>query len=354
MAAVRAEDLEKLLAALPRPDDANEVILRPDGDVPLAMLRSKGQPPRCFVLQDGAVEELLPEADPGLAAARLFGKKSRMIRALAPTLGDVAEPRLIAWRPQKRAVVRVLQDGVPVFVKFLDRKTYRRAKEALQRLPDAPAPLVFAKATHFLDDVCGYVAPGAPGECLRDLFAAQAPAPWSLLDAAVRALRAAPLHDGLPRIDFTAALDAGVRMLRKGAVRMPELTPLADRLAGLRAPAALPEGFVHGDFHDRQLFFAGDRVSLIDLEGVGRGDPTFDLVNMAEQARLRALQQRGEDDGSGTLLLDRFEVDEDRRRRWGVAVRARLCGVYALRPRWVELTRRLAAESASLLDGLGP
>lgn len=346
---IRRDDLLTLLRALPSPDADNEVILRPDGDVPLAMLRPKGQPPRAFVLQDGQAIELLPENDPDLPSAKLFGKKSRMLRALQPLLGPVEEPKLVAWRPGKRAVVRVKLGEGALFVKFLDRKTYRRAAAVFAALPVAKPPMVFARATELLADHCAYVAPGAPGTCLREILAAGHTPPWGLLDAAIRALCATPVHDAMPVVDFATARDAGVRMLQKGAVMVPELAARAERLAKVPAPTSVRHGFVHGDFHDRQLFLTADRAHLIDLETVGRGDANFDLVNMAEQVRLRALQQNGSDDGTGTALLDRFGVDEDLRWRWGVCVRARLCGVYALRPRWGELVQRLLGEVDAML-----
>ena len=349
MTEIRRDDLLRLLAAIPAPDAYNEVILRPDGDVPLAMLRPAGQPPRAFVLQDGAAVELLPENDPDLPASKLFGKKSRMLRALQPLLGPVEEPKLVAWRPGKRAVVRVkLGDGA-LFVKFLDRKTYRRAAGVFEALPMAVPPMEFARATQLLGELCAYVAPAAPGVCLREILAKGERPSWALLDDAIRALAATPVHAGMPVVDFATAKDAGVRMLQKGAVMVPELAARAERLAALGSPSSVRRGFVHGDFHDRQVFLTNDRVHLIDLETVGSGDANFDLINMAEQVRLRSLQQNGSDDGTGAALLERFGVEEDVRWRWGVCVRARLCGVYALRPRWAELVRRLLSEVDGML-----
>jgi hypothetical protein len=349
MTDVERSDLLRLLAALPQPDAHNEVILRPDGDRPLAMVRTTGAAPRAFVLGTSGVEELLPAADPELPAAHLFEKKSRMLRALAPALPDAEEARLVAWRPGKRAVVRVRAASGTWFVKFLDRKTWRRAERTFARLAHAPLPLVFARASALLPEHHAYVAPGAPGTCLRDLLAGAATTDWTLLDAAVRALQATPIDGEGPRIDFASARDAGVRMLQKGAVLLPELAPLAARLAALQPPATVRAGFVHGDLHDRQLFLTADRVHLIDLEGVGHGDATFDLVNLAEQARLRALQQSGADDGICAAMLDRFALADEARLRWGICVRARLCGVYALRPRWGTLTARLASEVDAML-----
>ncbi len=343
------EGLMRLLSSLPTPGAGEELILRPDGDVPLAMWRSQGSPPRAFVLDGDGHKELLPEDDPDLPAAKRFGKKSRMVRALEPFLGEVREPQLVAWRPGKRAVVRVLRGDDALFVKFLDKKTYRRAAKAIPALPDATLPMLFARASHWIDSECAYVAEAAKGVCLREILARGETPPWDLLDRSIRALGASPTHDDMPVIDFGTARDAGVRMLQKGAVLLPELAERADRLARIAAPARTRSGLVHGDFHDRQVFFTSDRASLIDLETVGRGDCTFDLVNMAEQLRLRALQQSSHDDGTGSALLDRHDVDAESRVRWGVAVRARLCGVYALRPKWAALTQRLLREVDELL-----
>ena len=344
--------LMRLMAALPKPGIDEELILRPDGDEPLAMWRKSGEPPRAFVLDGDAAKELLPEDDPSLPAAKRFGKKSRMIRALEPSLGAVEEPRLVAWRPAKRAVVRVRRGEEALFVKFLDKKTYRRAAKVFAALPEPVLPMRFARATTLIDDECAYVATAAPGVCLRDILARGETPPWDLLDRSIRALAATPTHDEMPTIDFTTARDAGVRMLQKASVLLPELADRAQRLESVAAPSTTRSGFVHGDFHDRQIFFTKDSASLIDLETVGRGDPTFDLVNMAEQLRLRSLQQAGADDATGTALLDRHGVDADVRARWGVSVRARLCGVYALRPKWDALMRRLLAEVDGMLANL--
>ncbi len=352
MSGTDREGLLRLLAALPKPGVDEELILRPDGDEPLAMWRQTGQPPRAFVLDGDAAKELLPEADPALPAAKRFGKKSRMIRALVAHVGAVEEPVLIAWRPGKRAVVRVRGSEGFLFVKFLDKKTYRRAAKVFANLPEPVAPMRFARATALIDDDCAYVASAAPGVSLRELLARGESPPWDLLDRSIRALAATPVHDDMPTIDFGTARDAGVRMLQKASVLLPELAARAQRLQGIAAPSATRSGFVHGDFHDRQIFFTQDSSCLIDLETVGSGDPTFDLVNMAEQLRLRSLQQAGTDDARGSALLDRHGIGVDARLRWGVVVRARLCGVYALRPKWEELMRRLLAEVDSMLAQL--
>jgi len=339
----------RLRAGLPALAADTEVILRADGDRPLALLRPAGAPPRAFVLGgDGAAAELRPQDDGGLPAAHLFGDPRRLADALRTEVGAVAEPRLVAWRPGRRAVVRVRRGDELLFVKFLDRSSWQRATATFAALADAPPPLVFARATLLLPDLCAYVAPAAPGSSLRDHLAARIAPPWPLVDAALAALARTPTAPSLPRHDFATARAAAVKMLRKAAPLAPRLDRLADRIAACTPPTPGRSGLVHGDLHDKQLFLADDTAHLIDLEGIGAGDPAFDLANLAEHLRLRALQQTGDDDGSADALLDRSPTVIDRL-RWRACVRARLCGVYALRPRWAALTEQLLCEVERVL-----
>ncbi len=352
MSELDATVFDRLRAGLPPLDPTTELILRPDGDRPLAMLRPVGAPPRAFVLEADAVRELHLPDDPELPSAHLFADERQLAAALRDAVGEISEPRLIAWRPGRRAVLRMRCGAAVVFVKFLDRKTYKRAKATFAALATAPAPLQFARATAMLPEVCAYVAATAPGTPLRDQLARGITPHWQLVDASIRALAATPTAAGMPRHDFAAARAAAVKMLTKAAPLDRGLAAVADRIATMAPPAVANEGFVHGDLHDKQIFLTDTSSHLIDLEGIGSGDPGFDLVNLAEHLRLRSLQQSDADDGTADALLDRFRMDADARRRWRVCVRARLCGVYALRPRWSRLTQRLLSEVEGLLAAI--
>ncbi|GDY00694.1 hypothetical protein LBMAG49_00230 [Planctomycetota bacterium] len=345
-------DFAVLRSALPPLEPDTELILRPETDLPLAMLRPVGAPPRTFVLEGGVVFELMPHNDPKLPAASLLGDPRRMCRKLAPFLGPVSEPVLIAWRPAKRAVVRVrCADGKFAFVKFLDKKTYAKAETTFGGLMDAGTPLHFARPQALIPDFFGYVALGVPGRSLRDLLATNAQIPWDLLLTSILALRNVPPIAGSDIHDFASARKASSNMLRKASFQDPRLAALAAQVDAIAAPP-LNFGFVHGDLHDKQIFVHGYSTHLIDLEGVGQGDPLFDLANLAEHMRLRALQQTGDDDGSADALLVRAGLTGDLQLRWRVIVRARLAGVYALRPRWQQLTDRLIIETILLLNDL--
>lgn len=349
MTAVDAGAIARLRAGLPILEPATELILRTDDGRPSALLRPQGAPPRAFALTADGVRELRLADDAGLPAAAVLADDARLGAALQPALGAIAAPRLVAWRPGRRAVLRVLCGGSPVFVKFLDRKTWKRAQATFAALGTPPPPLTFARASVLLPELCAYAAPAAPGTALRDLLARGVAPDWHLVDAAVRALAATPVAAGPAVHDFAAARAAAVKMLQKALPVDPVFGELAERTAALTGPAHLRSGLVHGDLHDKQLFLDNGAAHLIDLEGIDRGDPTFDQVNLAEHLRLRALQQGGDDDGSAAALLDRLGVDADLRRPWTACIRARLCGVYALRPRWAALTRRLVDETRSCL-----
>ena len=178
----KAADFAAIRAAMPPLDPGTELILRPETDRPLAMLRPSSAPPRTFVMEAGVVRELVPHEDPKLPAAALLGDPERMCRELAPFAGPVSDPMLVAWRPAKRAVVRLrCADGRLVFAKFLDKKTYAKAETTFAGLAESAAPLHFARPLALLPAWHGYVAAGAPGRSLRDTLAAGGAIPWDLL-----------------------------------------------------------------------------------------------------------------------------------------------------------------------------
>ncbi len=343
-------DFAALRSGLPAIDTDTELVLRSDDGRACALLRASSAPPRNFVLDaSGEVRELALAHDTQLPAAGLFLAPAEVQAALSSVLGPVTELQLVAWRPGKRAVVRMRRGRETVFVKFLDRKTWTRASAVFASLADSVGALHFARPMCLLPELFAYAAMAVPGQSLREHLARGNAPSWFLVDAAVRALATAPCADDLPRHDFASARDAAAKMLRKGAVVVPELDDLAARIEQLRAPEDSHEGLVHGDLHDKQVFLTAAGAWLIDLEGVGRGDANFDLVNLAEHLRLRALQQSGIDDGAADAMLDRFAMPSPLRSRWQACVRARLCGVYAMRPRWADLTRVLVSEVTRLL-----
>lgn len=344
MTASLASAFRSLANALPPLGAGDELVLREDGGAPAALVRPADGPPRNFVLDGECARELRLADDGGLPAAATAADGDALAAALSPHLGTVDSPRLVAWRPARRAVVRVHRGGETWFVKLLDKKTWKRAQAAFAGLGRAPAPLRLAVPALLLPELSGYAVPSVAGTSLREHLAKNLSVDWPLVDSATQALAATAGGDGLPRHDFATARDAAVKMLQKGAAMQPRLGEVAARVAELPVLAVRREGLVHGDYHDKQLFLAGREAFLIDLEGLGRGDTDFDLVNLAEHLRLRALQQTGRDDGQAEAMLERNHFPPELRMPWRLCIRARLLGVYAMRPRWAHLTDVLLSE----------
>ena len=336
-----AAGFEALLGKLPPLEGGDELVLREESFGPTALVRKAQGPPLCCVWNGGAVELLDPAKDKKLPGASLLAAPTTLAAALPSDLGPIARTELVAWRPGKRAVLRIEAGGSVHFLKLLDQKSYRRAALAFGSLGDGHGPLRLAKPACMLDEPCGYLVPCVPGTSLRQRLADGGTPPWPLVDAAIEALSSMPAAAELPTFGFADARTAAVKMLTKAAVRFPRCEEIAARVACVPAPQPRRHGLVHGDLHDKQLVRSDDAASLIDLEGMARGECDFDLVNLAEHLRLRSLQQRGTDDGSGDALLDRAGMPTDDRAAWRLCVTARLLGVYAMRPRWAALLRVL-------------
>lgn len=363
MKPLAADALTRLGAALPPlPADA-ELILRPGEPSPTATVRVPGAAPRVFTFAATAADadeapvcEQLPGDDRGLAGAGLLACDAALAERLQPLVGAIASAQLVAWRPGRRAVVRIVAaDGTTHWLKLLDRKNWRRARSAFAAVGTALPPLVLQLPTALLDDVHGYLAADAGGTPLRTLLAGDHELPWTTIARSVLALAYTPVVGELPTFDFERARAASLGALQQGGETTPALLALAAAVQHLPAPAEPhAPGLVHGDLHDKQLFVAGDRTAAIDLEGMARGDARFDVANLVEHVRLRDLQQHGDDRGRAEQLLARCGHAADDRgvRAFRALVRARLCGVYALRPRWHALVDRLAEESRLLIERL--
>lgn len=344
---------DALLRALPTLGPGVELILRPTDTGATATLRTDGAPPRVFRAEGDEVAETFATADQGLPGAALLADPSQLQQALAACIGSIAAAQLVAWRPARRAVARVIaSDGSVHWLKLLDRKSWRRAAAAFAAVGAPLHPTQLALPELLLPDACAYLVPNVPGSSLRTLAASDA---WPTMTTLVRGLMSlgyTDLRAELPRHDFERARTTAINSLEQGAALRPELADLPAAIAGMAAPAAPTHlGFVHGDLHDKQLFVDGERMTVIDLEGMAFGDIRFDLANLAEHVRLRELQRSGQDSGRADHLLTRcgHGPDDVSMRAFRTVVRARLCGVYALRPRWQPLVASLLAEVRELV-----
>jgi hypothetical protein len=344
--------LRPLLDVLSR-DPSAELILRGAGADTTATLRVPDVAPRVFGVVDGALVAHLPEDDVGLPGHRLLAGEAVAETCLSGRLGEPTSLRLVAWRPARRAVVRVgLADGTVVWLKLFDRKGHRRAAAVFAALRAADLGASVCLPTVELPDLAAFAFATAPGIALRDCASSGDPRLLAVVGAALATFGAASAVDGLPTADFESCRRASLDMLGKATAVCAELEPLVPALAAF-VPPPPPDrpGLVHGDLHDKQIFVHGDSVALIDLDGAAHGDVRFDHANLAEHLRLRELQQGGGDSGRAERMLTALgtAIDAPGLREFRAVVRARLCAVYALRPRWRALVERLRTETLELL-----
>lgn len=342
--------LEQAFAELAARHPGAEVILRPGRKEHVAIVRPSGEPPRAFSLRHGRLRKLHATEDAKLPGAALLADEASLRALLAPHIGTVQRTELVAWRPGRRAVVRIHGSGRLCYLKLLDQGSFGEAQRVFSALGDRGGSLRLALPRLVDAQHCMHLVDAVQGVALRELVA-RGIAPWARVVDAVRELATVDARGTGITHDFATARDAAVRMLDKGIVLEPSLDALRAAVAAVTCGPAATTGTVHGDLHDKQVFFGPDAAMLIDLESMGHGDPRFDQANLAEHLRLRSLQQSGTDDGAGARLLDQigFAAGPDRNAHLAI-VRARLCGVYALRPRWKSLVHRLRDETLSLIE----
>ena len=95
---------------------------------------------------------------------------------------------------------------------------------------------------------------------------------------------------------------------------------------------------MHGDLHDKHLFFDGSRLSLVSLETLARGEAAADLGNVLAYAELRWHQGNINDATRDVMvdsvhtLADSLHVNPARLSAYYEAARHRMACVYSFRP----------------------
>ncbi|WP_072314954.1 aminoglycoside phosphotransferase family protein [Agrococcus sp. Marseille-P2731] len=251
--------------------------------------------------------------DPRLPALRTALDPARLTRiamAGGSTPGPI-EARVLAYRPGRRAVVRMTQLGRHMFVKVVRPGEAEDLATIHEACRDAgvPAPRVVhwsrAGALVVRD------AAGTPGP-----VAAATMAPEALLDAA-DALREQLLGvrtHRVARASVGSRLDWHVERLATG---LPE-----QRREVLELPAALvphlrrvgPPRVIHGDLHIGQLFFTDGAVSaVIDVDTAGLGDPSDDAAAFIGHATASAVRNEvAGRDADAALLRELVHAASDR------------------------------------------
>lgn len=274
---------------------------------------------------------------PGLADAVLADRLAVRLSHVGP---GPWHPKVIAYRPGRRAVVRADSEHGSVFLKLVrpDRADALAARHVELHGAGLRVPELIAAdlADGFL------VLRALEGAPMRDLLVGQAATPLSAtaiddLRATLDGMSGVRL-DGRPArrrpLDDVASHAAVVSaVLPSAAARVEELV---ERLDGARCgdTSAIGAGVtVHGDLHDAQLLFddRGRFSGLIDLDDVGTGARADDLGNLWGHAATMALVAPGARSAEWSAAVHRL-------------VGASGCDVH-------QVARRAAAVTLSLATG---
>lgn len=257
---------------------------------------------------------------------------------LAELLGYLnLEPRRVkvrplVYRPLRRAVIRLsLRGDRLVFDRDAGRITMREGKrhiflkvvrpnhaDEIGRVHDELGAQLRVPTCYGSWNELGLLAfEGLPGLTLRDFIRLRegAPPPGERLVEMLDTLPAAASADGRVR-SMRRRVRSHERLLR---AILPDHEERIRRLAReLRALPSQRPAIVHGDFYDSQVLVDDDGsiTGLLDLDGVGWGDPADDLASMLGRvwtSGQTAGRARGRFAAYGGELLEAFSRRVDRR-----------------------------------------
>ncbi|MBK7877352.1 MAG: phosphotransferase [Planctomycetes bacterium] len=296
------------------------------------------------------------------ALVELSPRDERELPGLAAFLRDEPAARIVAWRPGRRLVARVVRGGRAHAVKLLRRRQAARALElhaAARASADGLFHVPAAEVAHW------------PEAFQLDwLDAAEE------LDFRRHADRFAPFGAALARWQSGSA-PAGLPMHAR-ATELDVLDRWAERYA--RAAAVLPEGFAaarqalgecaarsvavessvvaHRDLHDGQILWTPGGPALLDFDLLSIAEPELDLANLAEHCVLCGWQRaRGADADRAARAADALiegyraqrAVDLQALAFYRAATALRLALVHGLRPRSFHLRAPLVERAHVLL-----
>lgn len=352
----RPEDIRQLLASLP--NDGSEIVVRVDERGATTITVRGTDVTQVHSVKEGALEALDPARDGRLPGARLLGDPEELARRLGLGRGGLREQRLLRYRPHKRAVARVVTepDGEVLYLKLLTKNGYRKAANVLQPLDPAAGSVQLMLPSRWLDKARIMVTKEAGGTALQDLIVAGRAIDLEQLAEAIRSFASSGSPAAPPLRSLEDERKAALTAIGRGLRVLPEIGELAGSVRDLALPGSVDGSLLHADLHAKQIFIDGPKIRLIDLEGLSRGDWRLDVVYLVEHLRLRALQLDGADrlEGYARDLQDVFGLspDDDFARAASGLIKARFAGIYALRPRRIEMTRKLIDVARATLDSL--
>ena len=346
------EDIQRLLPNLPDFAPGGEVVVRVDDRHPATVtVRRPDAPPLVYTVSGDALVPLDPSRDERIPGAALLADPDGLAKRLGLGVQSLREVRLVAYRPRRRAIARVVTepDGQVFYLKLLTKQAYRTADTVLRSLDPFAGTVRLMLPCRWLSKPRILVAEEARGTSLQDLIVAGAPVDLDQLTAAIRSFFSAAPPAPLPERTLEDERDASATALRRGVRVLPEIESLAELVSELELPESSGDSLLHTDLHSKQIFIDDTMISLIDLEGVSAGNWRLDAVYLSEHLRLRSMQlpgaERLEQLSRDLLLSFGLDLRDDFVRVTSGLIRARFAGTYALRPQHLDLTRRLIRDA---------
>jgi Phosphotransferase enzyme family len=200
--------------------------------------------------------------------------RERLREAGVPVGPTGPEPPRLAYRPRRRAVIRVDQH---VLKAYATERGYQAA-EARLRAVSGTLDVPTAPFAATLPDLRVTVQPFLPGHDPESAMATGRAA-----GIALRRLHGSPV-EGLDRFSPARQQAAATTFGDTVKAIAPQLRGRVDALVerlGRAMPWGPPEVPCHGDFHVGQLRCIGDAVALIDFDDMSSAPPALDLGSYA-------------------------------------------------------------------------
>jgi aminoglycoside phosphotransferase len=278
------------------------------------------------------------------------------LSGLAPLLA-CPEARLLAHRPERRAVVRL---ETPTGLRYAKVVLPKRIEPlaAAGRFAHNLTGAAFATPELLeMDSGAGVIIWSAlPGASLYDLSSSQRLIP------AVRAVGQAlnTLHAASPPANISSHnADAEIRVIKNWIERLETFLPELSHLLRLAAAgvfealaaASSPHVPLHRDFYDKQVLVDVDgRVGLLDFDTLAAGEAALDLANALIHFELRSLQGYCPPEqarAAAAAMMEGYQPNLllcHRLQSYADATRLRLACVYAFRPAGTALIPALLAQ----------
>jgi phosphotransferase family enzyme len=260
-------------------DDLERKVRKPQ-NVAMARAVDGRSPAANSLVYDAELDAMIQWLPLDLSLPALAEPPAELYRRLRETgmevPGPVDEPRMVAYKPRRRAVLRV---GGHILKAYAQEAEFRAAVAGLRSTSEAGVVPVAAFEAAFPDlrlTVQASLGGSAPARAAD--VAAEA-------GAILRDLQQLPLGDPTPappahQLAAAAESAALVEAIAPGLRR--RLEALVRRLEAV-APGDVPGATVvaHGDFHAGQLLRRGGELAVIDFDELCAAPPALDLATYA-------------------------------------------------------------------------